>query len=200
MSTGVDSSIRVPPRRTGSRIGAAFQGRSGLALLLTILVAIAAVGAAPAWTLRGDDEVPRQGEPTKVSSADLRALARETDHPVYWAGRSRDDSYELTQTRRGAIHVRYLPAATPVGDRRPAFLTVSTYPYARAYSVTSSSAKRPAMASRPAPGGGIAVWSKRQPTNVYLAYPGSGLLVEVFHPDPPQARELTIAGDVGPIR
>jgi hypothetical protein len=163
-------------------------------------VAFGAVGLALAWTLGDDEEAPTPGEPAKVSSADLRALARATDHPVYWAGRSRDDGYELTETKRGAIHVRYLPAGTAAGDKRPAFLTVSTYPYTRAYAVTSASAERPGMAGRPAPAGGIAAWSRRRPTNVYLAYPGSDVLVEVFHPDPEQARRLATAGDVGPIR
>ena len=93
-----------------------------------------------------------------------------------------------------------MPKGTPAGDRRAAFLTVSTYPYSRAYATTSSSAERPGMASRAAPAGGIAVWSRRSPSNVYLAYPGSALLVEVFHPDPARARELAVAGDVGPIR
>jgi hypothetical protein len=161
---------------------------------------VAAVGVALAWPFGSDEETSQPGVPEKISSADLRALARATDHPVYWAGRSRDDSYELTQTRRGAVHVRYLPAGTAAGDKRAAFLTVSTYPYTRAYAVTSSSAERPGMAGRPAPAGGIAAWSRRRPTNVYLAYPGSDVLVEVFHPDPEQARELATTGDVGPIR
>lgn len=200
MPTRADTSIEVPLGRTGPRVPAAFRGWSGLALLLTGLAAVAAVGLALAWALAGDENEPRAGEPRRVSSADLRGLARSTAHPVYWAGRSRDDSYELTETRRGAIHVRYLPGGTPVGDRRPAFLTVSTYPYRRAYAVTTASAERPAMASRPAPAGGIAVWSRRRPTNVYLAYPGADLLVEVFHPDAGQARDLATAGDVGPIR
>jgi hypothetical protein len=200
VATRIDSTVDVPLGRTGTRIPAAFRGWSGLALLVTGLVAVGAVGLALAWTLRNDDEAPLPGAPAKVASADLRALARSTQHPVYWAGRSPDDSYELTQTRRGAIHVRYLPKGTPAGDKRPAFLTVSTYPYSHAYATTSSSAKRPGMVSRPAPAGGIAVWSKRRPSNVYLAYPGAALLVEVFHPDPAQARELATAGDVGPIR
>jgi hypothetical protein len=201
LSAGVDSSIEVPPRPTRPRpIRAAIRGWSGLALLLAILVAVAAVGLALAWTLRDDQEARRPGEPARVESADLRAVARSTGHPVYWAGRSAGDSYELTERRRGAIHVRYLPEGTPVGDRRPAFLTVSTYPYPRAYALTSASAEQRGMAGRPAPAGGIAAWSRRRPTNVYLAYPGSDVLVEVFHPDPEQARQLATTGDVGPIR
>lgn len=150
--------------------------------------------------LAGDESAPSPGAPAKVSSTDLREHASSTDHPVYWAGRSKDDSYELTETRRGAFHVRYLPAGTAAGDERPAFLTVSTYPYRRAYAVTSASAEGAAMSSTPAPGGGLAVWSNRRPTNVYVAYPGTDLLVEVFSPRARQARELVTAGDVGPIR
>jgi hypothetical protein len=201
VATRVDNTVEIPPRRTGPRMPAALRGWSGVALVVTCLAALAAVGLALAWTLGDDEEAPApNGGPTKVSSADLRTLASSAEHPVYWAGRSPDDSYELTETSRGAIHVRYLPKAIPAGDVRPAFLTVSTYPYPRAYATTSVSAERPGMVSRTAPAGGIAVWSKRKPSNVYLAYPGSALLVEVFHPDPDRARDLAIAGDVGPIR
>lgn len=149
---------------------------------------------------RGDADERRVGNATKVSAGKLRSVARSAGHPVYWAGKSSDGRYELTETKSGAFHVRYLPVGTAAGDRRPAFLTVSTYPYRRAYTTTSASAKRRGMVGRQAPAGGLAVWSRRLPSNVYVAYPGSDFLVEVFGPRRGQARELVIAGDVGPIR
>ena len=56
------------------------------------------------------------------------------------------------------------------------------------------------MVSRAAPGGGLAIWSKKRPTSVYLAYPGSDYLVEVFDPSAERARELVLSGEVAPIR
>jgi hypothetical protein len=174
--------------------------RRRLAVLLAILVVLAAGGLLMAWVTGTEDDERRVGDPAKVSVDELRSVARSAGHAVYWAGRSDDDEYELTETRSGAFHVRYLTAGTAAGDRRPAFLTVSTYPYRRAYAITTASAKRGGMVSKQAPAGGIAAWSTRRPSNVYLAYPGSDFLVEVFSPRPEQARELVVAGDVGPIR
>ena len=106
----------------------------------------------------------------------------------------------MTETENGAVYVRYLPGGARVGDHRPLFTTVATYPMPRAYQQTASSAERKGAVWRNAPGGGIAVWSTRRPSSVYLAYPGSDLLVEVFSPAPGRARELALEGDVGPIR
>ena len=55
------------------------------------------------------------------------------------------------------------------------------------------------MARAPAPAGGLATWSEKRPGSVYVAYPGSDLLVEVFSPDSSEARRLVLDGDVGPI-
>jgi hypothetical protein len=56
------------------------------------------------------------------------------------------------------------------------------------------------MQSRPAPGGGLATWSTERPSSVYLGFPGSNVLVEVYDPSPKRARELALSGRVGRVR
>jgi hypothetical protein len=168
------------------------------------VVAVAAAAAAVAVPLlltgENDAGVAEPGVPTEVSVDQLRSAAKETGHHVYWAGAIRGRTLELTENERGDVFVRYLPAGARIGDRRPDFTTVATYPLRRAYEQTERSGERKDAVRRTAPGGGIALWSKSRPTSVYFAYPGSAHLVEVYDPSATRARRLARSGRVGPIR
>jgi hypothetical protein len=149
----------------------------------------------------GDDDGSRAaGAPREVSVQELRSAAEAAGHPLYWAGAVPGRRLELTKNARGHLFVRYLPADARVGDDRPAFTTVGTYPQEDAYQAAERSARRRGSTRRDAPGGGIAVWTRDSPTSVYLAYPGSDVLVEIYDPDPERARELVLSGEVGPVR
>jgi hypothetical protein len=50
-----------------------------------------------------------------------------------------------------------------------------------------------------APAGAIAFYTTARPQSVYLAYEGSDLQIEVFHPVPRQARRLVETGKVRPV-
>ena len=67
-----------------------------------------------------------------ASVAQLRGIPAETGHPLYWAGRRSEFTYELTRTADGNVYVRYLPPGIPVGAREPNYLTIGTYPRPRA--------------------------------------------------------------------
>ena len=177
--------------------------RKTAALVAVALVAVAAVAVVLTLLLKGETEADtvesKPGTPVAVSADDLREFARSAYGLVYWAGELPGTELELTRTNRNEIFVRYLSGDAAMGDSRPAFATVSTYPYERAYEVTAKSGKGKGMVSRNAPDGGIAVWSKSRPTSVYLAYPDSDRLVEVFDPDAKRARELVFSGQVSPV-
>ena len=163
-------------------------------------MSLAASAAVAVLVLRGGEESePPPGAPRAVSAAELQSLADEALQPVYWAGTRPGVRFELTRTRRGKSFVRYLPDGVQVGDKRPAFLTVATYPQPRAYPVTQRSSRRKGMVRESTAGGGLAVWSRRRPNSVYLAYPGRDQLVEVFSPTAGEARRLVVAGQVGPV-
>jgi hypothetical protein len=147
----------------------------------------------------GADTGRPSGTPTEASTAELRALAEKADAPIYWAGTRPGKRFELTRTRAGGSFVRYLPPGVRAGDKRAAFLTVATYPKRGAYAVTTESAHRAGMVREPTPGGGLAVWRRKRPSSVYLAYPGSDQLVEVFSPDAQAAQRLVVTGQVGPV-
>ena len=171
------------------------------------VVAVAIAVAFVVWLLvRGGDSGPTNATigkgsgPVEATTADLRALSVELGHPIYWAGPVPDRTYELTRTSDDRIFIRYLPRDVPVGVREAAYTIVGTYRVDNAYKVLQQLAKKSGERSFSAPVGGLAVYSSGHASNVYLAYPGSDLQIEVFDPSPERARGLITSGQVEPVR
>lgn len=137
--------------------------------------------------------------PTAASPDRVRSLAGEVGHPVYWAGPAAGTTYELTETGSGRIYIRYLPTGVPVGSRSARYTIVGTYPVASAYNVLNQLARKSGESSFPAPRGGFAVYARATPTNIYLAYPGKNVQIEVYDPSPRRARELISSGRVAAV-
>lgn len=178
-------------------------GRPGRLRIGAVLAAALAI-AFVVWLVvgRDGDDDTSATEATNaraVTRADLLALAGTLEHPVYWAGRLADHTYELTRTASGRVYVRYLPEGVEVGDRRPRYLTVGTYPQADAYRAVREAAKRPETVSRRASGGALIVYDRRRPQSVYFTFPGARFQVEVFDPDAERARDLTYSGRIEPV-
>jgi hypothetical protein len=172
-------------------------------LRICAAVALAVVTAVTVWLIvKGDDDQKSSGVLSTAGAATvktLRALPGELGHPVYWAGLLPTYTHELTQVD-GNIYIRYLPQGVGVGDPRPAYLTVGTYPAKRPLEALKRRARRAGEQSRPVARGGIAVWSDRRPQSVYLAYPRSDVRIEVYDPSAARARRLATTGAVTPIR
>jgi hypothetical protein len=138
---------------------------------------------------------PSQG-PFAMTPAQLEKLAADLGHPVYWAGPVPDRTYEVTVTRDGLVYVRYLPPGAALGDERPNFLTVGTYPDTDAIGTVEASRERDG--AQPILVGGdsdaLAVVNESLPNSVYAAYPGVPFLVEVYSPDPAAARAVVRTG------
>jgi hypothetical protein len=166
-----------------------------------LIAAAAAAAVALVWpAVDADDERAATGGPQETSLAALKRVADSLDHPVYWSGPPGGRTLELTRTRNGNVFVRYLPAGTAIGDRRPQFTTVGTYPQPGAYARARAAARRPGNARAGGPEGSLVVWSRSRPQSVYVAFPRSDVLVEVYDPDPRRARSLVLSGAVEPVR
>lgn len=185
----------VPPwaRNSQVRIGA--------------VVVVALVVGLVVWLLvRGDGsggETTTTGSafgPVAATQGDLRSRAIDEGHPIYWAGPKADTTYELTRTSNGRIFIRYLPKGVPVGVDKADYTIVGTYPVPNATGVLQGLAKKSGEQKLSVPGGGIAVYSSSQPTNVYVAYPGSNLQIEVFDPSADRARRIVTSGQVAPVQ
>jgi hypothetical protein len=125
-------------------------------------------------------------------------LAGAIGRPIYWAGSQKAVSYELTPTPDGRISIRYLPRGTAIGSAG-LFLTVATYPVAGALAATRQAAGQSGAVEIHVDGGGVAFYHASRPTNVYLAYPGSGYQIEVFDPSAARAHRLVAHGLIRPV-
>lgn len=167
-------------------------------MIAGVIAALVAVGLVAFFLLRDDGE-PAAGAdvPVEVTPQELRDFAESGDRVVYWASFDPDQGFrlELTKTAEGNVFVRYLTQAAVVGDRRPSYTTIGTYPLDDAYAVARRRARNGWM-NRPAPGGAIAIWRAAHPASVYLAYPEVNHLVEVYDPRPSAARELALSSRV----
>jgi hypothetical protein len=136
------------------------------------------------------------GKPAAVSVADLKSDVTKLGHPIFWAGAKPGYTYELTETSTGNVLLRYLPQGVQVGDPRPGYLTVATYPFHGAYAALKKVAGGTAINLTH---GGIAVVDGHYPESVHLAYPGTNYQVEVFDPSPARARAIVTSGDITSI-
>jgi hypothetical protein len=134
-----------------------------------------------------------------ASAAQLKARASRVGHSIYWAGSEPNRTYEVTETTGGSIYVRYLPAGVQVGDPRPDYLTVGTYPQPGALAELKASAAKSHAKTIELSGGGLASIDESKPTSVYVAYPGSDFQIEVYDPTPSRARELVASGSIAPV-
>jgi hypothetical protein len=137
--------------------------------------------------------------PVSVSAKELSGLAAAVHHPLYWAGPGANNTYELTETSRGWIFIRYLPAGAATGVGKP-YLTIATYPIAGAFAAVKRLARGKDAETIKLAGGGLAVVGQQYPKSIYLAYPASNYEIEVFDPSPARARQLVASGKITTIR
>lgn len=168
-------------------------------LAAAVLASGAAYGAVQLLDGHGTP-VPAPGTPAVVDQQDVKAVASAAGHDVYGIPAPAGTRLEVTRGDRGEVWVRYLTGSARPGDGRASFLTIGTYRRPDAYAAATKAAGDGDQRSSQLPGGGIMLWSLERPTSVYLARPGSDLLVEVYSPDAEQARALARSGAVTPLR
>ena len=137
--------------------------------------------------------------PRATTPAQLRSLAARLGHPIYWAGTEPGITYELTRTKDGRVYIRYLPSGVEPGDAKPDYLTVGTYPLKGAFAIVKRTAAKSKRRPLDMPGRGVAYADEKDPTSVYLAFPGQDLEVEVYDPSTKRARELVTSGRIAPV-
>lgn len=169
------------------------------AAVLGALVALAIVVLV--FVAGGDDEsdAGKVGVAREVSAKQLQEFARERGNPVFWAGEIEGTKLEFTEATRGHVFVRYLPEIAPIGDSKPQYTTIATYPQPDALSVVRKAGRRRGNVTRELSEGGLATWSRSRANSVYLAVPGIDFLVEVFHPQAKTAQNLARSGRVKPV-
>jgi hypothetical protein len=138
--------------------------------------------------------------PVSLDAASLKNFVQSQGHPVYWVGARQDRNYEVTRTSDGSVYIRYLPKNVKAGDRRPAFLTVGTYPNNDPEKSVRNGSKRRGFGLITVAGGHALTNSNPPARSVYVAYSGSKYLVEVWDPSPGRSLDLVRSGAVTPVR
>lgn len=136
------------------------------------------------------------GEPEVVSASQLSDFAGDGGGPVYWLGERLGSRYELTETAKGRIYVRYLRGDAEAGDPRSSFITVATYPSEDGVAKLRQAAEAGGGAELGRSGDGAVLLADPAATSAYLAYPDGDAQVELYSPVPGQARRLAVAGAV----
>jgi hypothetical protein len=198
-SVSVNAQPVSPWSRRDVQIGAAVAIALALAFVLWLLLRGGGGHSNNAPnTSTGSTTVSAIG-PKAVDVSALRSFAAQSSQPVYWIGPESNRVYELTRTTNGRIFVRYLPPSAKIGTKHE-YPFVGTYSVTGAYTALKTQAAKDHDVTFNPPGGALAAYSASQPTNVYLAYPGSNVQIEVFDPSPDHARALVASGQVTPVR
>jgi hypothetical protein len=147
----------------------------------------------------GSSDKASTSAPEIVSVEELRDAATAQGSPIYWAGVQEGTELELSHPEEGRTYVRYLPEGTAAGNEGSQFLAVGTYVYPEAAKALRNLGKQPGGIIAASPNGDVVYFNRNRPENVYLAYPGADLEVEVYDPDPKRALSLTTSGQIVPI-
>ena len=134
-----------------------------------------------------------------MSLTQLRALPKSVGHAVFWEGPQGGVTYEVTRASNGNVDVRYLPAGVPVGTKSQAYPVVGSYPVSQPYALEQQGAQRKGALVLHLAGGGLAVSPAPFPHSLYVAYPQSKVLVEVYDRSPSRARRLVTSGQITPV-
>jgi hypothetical protein len=164
-----------------------------------VLVAAALVAVIAFILIDGGGSDKASKHVVAADAEGVQKLAAQQDQTPYWAGPGGAQTFEWTDLPDGRVYVRYLTGGAKVGDPRPQFLTVGTYPVGNGVAALHKAGGQPGARLLKVKGGGTALINTRTPTSVYLAYPGSKEQVEVFDPDPARALQLVTSGQIQPI-
>ena len=191
-----------PPRRPAAPARKRRPSRPPLWAGLIGVAVIVAVAVAAFLLLRGDDGVKLTlGKPRVVSASQLSSYARDNNRTIDWAGAAASGfKLELTEITGHRVYVRYLSSGAQAGDPRPAFTAIGTYPMQDALTKLRAASSRPGAVAGTLSGGGVTLYYKKRPTNVYVARPGSNVLVEVFAPQAGAALQLARSSTLSQVR
>jgi hypothetical protein len=136
-----------------------------------------------------------------LTEAELKSVVVNLNSVIYWVGPLENAKYTLDVTDAGAAFVRYLPNGEGANDTAKNYLIVATYRVNAAYDAVRTAGNEQDGIGLLTSDGAAVYYNKNAATNVYLAYPGQDLQIEVFDPTPGKALQLVnTIGLVKPIR
>jgi hypothetical protein len=102
---------------------------------------------------------------------------------AYWAGPVEGNLYSLDTRGPGQIYIRYLSDANGLDDTSASYRVVGTYQIKDAFITTQAAGNSVPNSIGFINGDGAAVYyTKDSPNNVYMAFDGEDIQVEIFDP------------------
>ena len=136
-----------------------------------------------------------------LSEQELKSVVMNLNSVIYWAGPLENAKYTLNVDEAGAAFIRYLPNGEGANDTEKKYLTVATYKVNAAFDAVKAAGNEQDGIGLITADGAAVYYNKNSASNVYLAYPGQDLQIEVFDPTPGRALQLVnTTGLLKPVR
>ena len=136
-----------------------------------------------------------------LSEQELKSVVMNLNTVIYWAGPLENAKYTLNVDEAGAAFIRYLPNGEGANDTEKKYLTVATYKVNAAFDAVKAAGNEQDGIGLITADGAAVYYNKNSASNVYLAYPGQDLQIEVFDPTPGRALQLVnTTGLLKPVR
>jgi hypothetical protein len=136
-----------------------------------------------------------------LSEQELKSVVMNLNSVIYWAGPLENAKYTLNVDEAGAAFIRYLPNGDGANDTEKKYLTVATYKVNAAFDAVKAAGNEQDGIGLITADGAAVYYNKNSASNVYLAYPGQDLQIEVFDPTPGRALQLVnTTGLLKPVR
>ena len=169
-------------------------------------VVVVIVAAIIAFVVGGDDSKnsSSNGSTNEVTqqvglNADgLKTAVTALGRKVYWAGDEADNQYVLQTLANGQTTVRYIPKGGDPNEAQAIYRVMGSYPIKDAFGVTTKAGQAEGSVLITNADGSIVVYNKAKLSNVYVAFPGVDVQVEIYDPSG-QALALATSGRVVPV-
>ena len=187
-------------------VGGSWLQRNRQTAIIGGAVVVVVVAAIIAFTVGGDDKkssnnggdnAAQQSNVQIGLNADgLKTAVAAIGRPVYWAGAEPDYQYVLQTFGNGQTTVRYIPKDGDPNNQEAVYRVMGTYPIKGAFDVTTKAGQAENSALLTNSDGSIVVYNKSKTTNVYVAFPGVDVQIEIYDPTPGKALEIATSGRV----
>lgn len=175
-------------------------------------VIVIVIAAIIAFTVGGDDKKSSDNnantntnteQTTNVQvglNADgLKTAVAAVGRAVYWAGAETDYTYVLQTFGNGQTTVRYVPKDGDPNNQEAVYRVMGSYPIKDAFGVTTKAGQTEGSVLLTNSDGSIVVYNKAKTSNVYVAFPGVDVQIEIFDPTPGKALEVATSGKITPV-
>lgn len=125
-----------------------------------------------------------------LDEGELKDAVKTLGIAVYWTGPMDGAKYTLDSRTNGQTFVRYLPKGEGVEDTAPNYRVVGTYTMTDAFASTQDAGLLSGGVGFTNSDGAAVYYNKATPTNVYIAFQGKDVQVEIYDPNNGQAIQL----------